>query len=139
MFTEIGGEALRLLAFSVETVSVRPGELLFEKGAPAEGAYVIVNGNIALKAGDGDRERSVGPGTLIGEMALIVPTERPCDAVALEPTRLIAIPRPLFRRVLTEFPEIAETIRQKLVTRVRGEQAALDRVRATLNALDQRD
>ncbi len=137
MIAEIGGEALRLLAFSVETVSVRPGEVLFERGAPAEGAYVVVNGKIALKAGDSDR--TVGAGTLIGEMALIVPTERPCDAVALEPTRLIAIPRPLFRRVLTEFPEIAETIRQKLVTRVRGEQAALDRVRATLNALDQRD
>ena len=139
MIAEIGGEALRLLAFSVETVSVRPGEVLFERGAPAEGAYVVVNGKIALKAGETDQERTVGAGTLIGEMALIIPTERPCDAIALEPTRLIAIPRPLFRRVLTEFPQIAETIRQKLVTRVRGEQAALDRVRATLNALDQRD
>lgn len=134
VLAEIGREALRLLAFSVEKIDVADGQNLFTRGAPADCAYTIIGGRIRLDAGDGD-ERVVGPGTLIGEMALLVDTVRPCDAYADGPVRLLLIPRTLFRKMLEEFPQIAGALRGRLIQRMRGEHAELARIKENLDEL----
>ncbi|MGQ4274299.1 Crp/Fnr family transcriptional regulator [Terrihabitans sp. B22-R8] len=138
LFAEIGRDAMRLLAFSGEELVLGEGETLFQRGTPAEGAFIVLSGRMRLVAAHGKdvSERIVGAGTLIGEMALLVPTERPCNALAAETTRLIGIPRPLFRRMLEEFPEIAAILRQRLADRLRAGQTALDEIGATLRQLD---
>ncbi len=134
VLADIGREALRLLAFSAEKIDVADGQNLFTRGTPAECAYTIIGGRIRLDAGDGD-ERVIGPGTLIGEMALLVDTVRPCDAYADGPVRLLVIPRTLFRKMLKEFPQIAGALRGRLVQRMRGEHAELMRIKEDLDQL----
>lgn len=134
VLAEIGREALRLLAFSTEKIEIADGQNLFTRGAAADCAYTIIGGRIRLDAGGGD-ERVVGPGTLIGEMALLVDTQRPCDAYADGPARLLVIPRALFRKMLEEFPQIAGALRGRLIQRMRGEHAELERIRAVLDEL----
>ena len=51
VLAEIGRDALRLIAFSAETVSLRPGERLFEKNAEAGSAYTIISGRVRLDSG----------------------------------------------------------------------------------------
>lgn len=134
VLADIGRDALRLLAFSVEEVDLRSGDVLFENGEDAECAYSIVRGRIRLDAGDGDA-RTVGPGALIGELALIVPTERPCEAVAVEATTLLSIPRPVFRKMLEEFPKIARDMKMRLAGKLRGEHQALERLKSQIDKL----
>jgi CRP-like cAMP-binding protein len=138
LFAEIRRDALRLLAFSGEEMALREGERLFQGGTPAEGAFVVLSGAVRLVVSSrkNGSERRVGPSTLIGGMALLIPTERPCDAFGAEPSVLLSIPRPLFRRMLTEFPDIAAQLRQKLVERIGGDQSALMDVATTLRGLD---
>jgi CRP-like cAMP-binding protein len=133
VLAEIGRDALRLLAFSVEEVSLRPGDVLFERGNAADCAYVIVRGSLNLDAG-GD-SRMVGRGALIGELALVVETYRPCDAVAVEPVKLLAVPRPVFRKMLEEFPNIARDMKQRLAGKLRAEHAALARLKSHVDKL----
>jgi CRP-like cAMP-binding protein len=52
-------------------------------------------------------------------MALIVPSERPCDAVAKETTSLIGLPRTLLHRLLSEYPETARRLRIQLLARLK--------------------
>jgi CRP-like cAMP-binding protein len=137
IFGEIGRDPTRLLAFSAEEMRLKAGSRLFERGTPAEGAFVLLEGRLRLVAGSSEPvEREVGPGTLIGEMALLVPTERPCDAFAVGDVHLLSVSRPLFRRMLEEFPELALVLRQRIAERAQAEQPVLDRLRATLADLE---
>jgi len=52
------------------------------------------------------------------ELALLVDIERGVSATAREPTRVLKIARPLFRRVLEEFPDAAHRMRGLLARRV---------------------
>jgi CRP-like cAMP-binding protein len=135
---EIGRDALRLLAFSAERIELRAGDILFDKGQRADGGYVVTNGRLVLLPGEGRPEREVGPGTLIGELALVIDTERPVTAIARVPTRLFSIPRTLFRRMLEEYPAIAGTLGRYLAARMSDDSVALEDVRARLDALDLR-
>jgi CRP-like cAMP-binding protein len=135
---EIGRDALRLIAFSAERLELRAGDILFDKGEAAAGGYVVESGRLVLLPGEGRPEHEVGPGTLIGEMALIVEGTRPVTAIARARSRLFVIPRALFRRMLDEFPEIAEVLRQRLAERMAADREALDAVRTRLDVLDLR-
>lgn len=134
VLAEIGREALRLLAFSAESRPLHAGEQLFARDSEADCAYTVASGRIRLDDGAG-HERTVGAGTLIGEMALIVPTKRPCEAVAETQARVLVIPRTLFRRVLEEFPDIAATLKKRLLARLHEEHAALEMIRENLDRL----
>ena len=75
----LGRQALRILAIGAETRYVHSGELLFRRGEEADGAYVIQEGRFTLSSKDGD-EVTVGPCTLLGEVALFSETRRPATA-----------------------------------------------------------
>lgn len=135
---EVGRDALRLLAFSAEPRRVRAGTPLFAKGDRADGAFVVVSGEVTLSTGDHVPDRTVGSGALIGEMALIIEGTRPAAAVAKSDLNLLVIPRSLFRRMLEEYPDIAARLHARLSERVLADARELERVRATLGALDLR-
>ena len=110
-------EALRLLAFSSETRRLRAGDTLFRKDDVSEYSFVVVSGAVAL-IDDEETTLIVGPGTLIGELALLAETRRPTTAIAREPTILLRVSRQMFRRTLEEYPETAARIAADLRKRV---------------------
>jgi CRP-like cAMP-binding protein len=132
---EIGHDPLRLLAFSAERRTLRGGETLFRKGDKADGGFVIASGTVLL-GGDGDPERRAGAVSLIGEIALLCPVTRPVGAVAETSVKALFISRSLFRRVLTEFPDIAIMLRERMLGKLEAEGEAMNRLRASLDALD---
>ena len=62
-------------------------------------------------------EMTVGPGALLGELALVVAMRRPSSATALERSIVIRIARSLFQRVLESDPAAARRLRDEFVTR----------------------
>ena len=116
LFADMDAEALRLIAFSAETRIFRTGDVLFKRAEMADGGFIVLSGSIALDgSGDGRHPRQVvGPGTLIGERAMISALPRPTTAIAREPTTVLKITRRLFYRVLTEFPDNADRVRRSL-------------------------
>jgi CRP-like cAMP-binding protein len=126
-FAALPREALQLLAFSCARRKLGPGERLFSAGDSAQGAFFVLDGEIALSADGVERRAAVG--ALIGESALFTATIRPADAVASRESALLDIPRETFRRVLSEFPEGAATIQRAAIARARGLVAELEAVR----------
>ena len=123
--------ALRLLAFSAETRILRAGDVLFRRDDPSDGGFFILSGAVALDPTNegGNAARILGPGTLIGDMALIARTKRPATAVAREHTSVLKIPRALFHRILNEHPRSAERLRRHLSDRLHEFAQELDQVR----------
>lgn len=128
LFASLGNEPLRLLAFSAETRFLRAGDVLFKEGQAADAGYVIADGRVVLSNDGGLTEHVAGPGHLIGEIALIIETLRPATATARDPCTVLRVPRPLFRRVLNEFPEAAQRIHDDFREKMRATTADLRRV-----------
>ena len=89
----LGRAALRILAIGAETRHLRDGEILFSAGDQADGGYVIQAGQFSLKASEDGNERTVGPHTLVGEVALFAESKRTATATALERATVLFIPR----------------------------------------------
>lgn len=113
LFESFSPEQLRLLAFGAERLVLRAGRELFREGQSADCGYIVVSGNISLFH-DADEGRvtirPVGPGAMLGEMALIAQTSRMTGALAEEETEVIRISRSVFRRILEEYPEAAASL-----------------------------
>ncbi len=120
-------EALQLLAFSCEKRALKAGEALFGDAQRAEGAFLVLEGEIILTGDAG--ERRVGPGALIGETALMAEVCRNAAAKAQTDTRLLEIPRETFRRVISEFPEAAAALKSRSMSRLGKLLGALEQVR----------
>ena len=129
----LGRQALRILAIGAETRYIHSGEVLFKRGDEADGAYVIQEGRLKLSSNDGN-ELTVGPCTLLGEVALFGETRRPATARALEPSTVLRIPRFLFVRMLDSFPEAARKLREILSARLDQATREISNVRAVLDA-----
>lgn len=119
LFEGFTHEQLRLLAFGAENITLARGRTLYYEGASADCAFVVADGRIALfRERDGRRSilGSLGPGSLLGEFALIADGRRLTGAVAEADTQLIRLNRSLFRRILEEYPETAADLRERIAT-----------------------
>jgi len=130
----LGKQALRILAIGAETRHLQSGAVLFYAGELADGAYVVQEGLLLLEPdtlAEGN-EITVGPGTLIGEMALLTNTVCQATAIAKEPTVVVRIPRNLFRKMLEGYPAAAERLRDNMTERLQAWSEELASVKIAL-------
>ena len=130
----LGRQALRILAIGAETRYIHGGEVLFNSGDEADGGFVVQEGRFNLSSPEEGREVTVGPFTLLGEVALFTETKRPATATALEPSTVLLIPRPLFIKMLDSFPDAARKLRDILANRLNQSSHEIGNVRAALDA-----
>ncbi len=119
LFEGFESEQLRLLAFGADAQTVEEGETLFSKGEDSDGGYVVVDGRIDMVSGiKKDVVKQYGPGSLLGEMALITQTEHGATATAHRRSQVLKVSRALFRRMLSEYPQLAEMLQERIGTAV---------------------
>ena len=111
----LGTASLRMLAIGSEQRNFSPGDYLFNTGDEADAGYIVQRGSVRVE--DGGAEVVAGPGSLIGELALIVAMKRPSSAVALDYASVIRVSRSLFQRVLESDPAAARRLRDDLAAR----------------------
>jgi CRP-like cAMP-binding protein len=112
----LGSAALRMLAIGSEQRDIPRGGLLFNAGEEADSGFIVQRGAFRVQDDDG-AEVVAGPGTLIGELALVVAMSRPATAIALEHSTVIRIARSLFQRVLESDPAAARRLRDEFANR----------------------
>ena len=134
----LGRTALRILAIGAESRYVHDGEALFYAGDSADGGYVEQEGSFDLRPATPVAAQSIvaGPGTLLGELALLTETSRPATAVAREPSTVIRISRSLFLKMLEGYPDAAVTLREQIASRTQQSMKEMSDIRALLDASD---
>ena len=136
-FSVLESEAVRLLAFDGEEMTLEPDAELFRQGEIADGGYAVLSGSVALER-QGDIPtpvRLMSGGSLIGVHSLIVEGERPATATAREKSFLIRLPRRLMLRVLEAFPDSAAAFRRYIEGSLAEQAAALGRVADAIDAV----
>ena len=101
-----------------DTLHLAPGDFLFREGDKGEKMYVLLEGEIDICLGDFVLE-TVGPGALIGEMALIDNSPRTANAVAKAACRLAEIDRRRFHFLVQQTPHFATHVMKTLADRLR--------------------
>ncbi len=117
LFQGFTQEQLRLLAFGAETTLLQAERKLYREDDEADSAYIVVSGSIVLyreQDGAGVPVAMAGPGTILSELALIADTKRLTSASAATDSEVIRLSRKMFRRILEEYPEIAEQLYQRI-------------------------
>lgn len=107
-----------LLARNAPVRVLEPGEPVFFEHQQGEEMYAVLSGRIDVLT-YGKVLEQVGPGGLLGEMALIDDGPRSAAALAAEPSELIVISRALFLALLAEDPSFALHVMQVLAQRLR--------------------
>ena len=81
---------------------LRSGQALVEQGEPGEELFLLFDGVLAVEA-DGQAVAEVGPGAILGEMALLQGGRRTATLRAVTPCRVAAVPgERIDRRALEE-------------------------------------
>jgi CRP-like cAMP-binding protein len=133
IFRRLGSGALRIVAIGAESYSVETGQVLFTVGEAADGGYIIQRGSFSLSTERGNEVEVVaGPGTLLGESALIAETKRPATARAREDSVVLRISRSMFLRMLEGYPDAAQRLRDLLASRADQWARDIENVRAAL-------
>lgn len=126
-------EALRLVAFSAAARPIAATEVLFVEGDPATGAFVVASGRVRLKPMHG-REIRAGAGALLTLGTLLADIPYPGTATVEEAGEVLAIGRDAFRRVLTEYPDLARLLHARLAAAMAGLAREGSAIRAKLEA-----
>ena len=119
-FAVLGKPALRILAIGAETKQLPSGAVLFYAGELADGGYVVQQGSLLLEPNsplEGE-PFTAGPGTLVGELALLTDTVCASTAIAKGPTVVIRISRSLFKKMLEGYPAAAVKMRDIMTARL---------------------
>ena len=109
---------LNLFSGDLETVALAAGASLFKKGEPAHTMYVVRSGAVQVHDGDTVFE-TVGPGGLIGEMALVDGAVRSAGARADVASEVIPVDERRFLAMIERTPYFAIRVMRVLTRRLR--------------------
>ncbi len=115
-------EELAWLAAHGTLRHLNAGDVLSHKGQPVEGLYVVLSGHVSLSV-----DRGSGPQKMIewrtGEVSGVLPYSRlttpPGDAIAEEPTEILALPRNELQALTRECFEVTMILVHTMLDRAR--------------------
>jgi CRP/FNR family cyclic AMP-dependent transcriptional regulator len=116
--TQVHSYLEALMLIDDEPRLVADGELLFREGEPGDFMYVVRSGQLELRS-SGRVLEVVGPGGLIGEMALIDPAPRSATAVARGACSVAPVNLDTFDQLVKRVPRLALEVMRIMARRLR--------------------
>lgn len=123
LFSGLSQQALESLVAELQLIHLARGEVLFHEGDPGDALYVIVEGEVAVQAEGPPRVEMarLGPGSFIGEVALMTDQPRTATVTSVDTAELLRIDRSTLKRVLASHGEVLTSVlrfvRDRLVDR----------------------
>lgn len=132
MLADAPPDSLARLARSATIVRLRGGEVLFREGEQGDSLFLVGSGRLEAVRGTGGDEdilRTLRPGDVLGELAVLTGGRRAATVRARRDTVLVRVERDGFRAVLHETPELAISVANDLAGKVRDSRPAVSHQR----------
>lgn len=114
---------------SLGKVELRAGSVLFRQGDPPTTAFLVESGRLEIRAHQNGQEMVLsvlGPGAILGEMAVIDQAPRTATAVALDDCRLQVLDREQIAERLEKTDPVVRALLQGTLRRYRSVLSALN-------------
>ena len=96
----------------------KQGNTIFKEGDPSSSMYVVMDGSVRLSV-NGKEVENLGPGGVLGEMALIDTGPRSATATAATDCKLVPIDLKRFTFLVQQTPHFSLQIMRLVVDRLR--------------------
>lgn len=103
-----------------ETRTYEPGQALIRKGQPATGLHLIASGKVEVTTHEGgDRLliATLGPGEVVGEVAMILRRPHSADVIAVHPSVTLHLSGAAFQEMLRAHPTLLAQLYELAVKR----------------------
>lgn len=121
-FDGFSDDELTRVAALADDVDAETGAVLMDQGRVGQECYVILEGHAGVYVAD-EHLASIGPGSMVGEMALIEHRPRMATVVAETPMKLIVFDTAHFKTLLQEMPKAHDRVMELLANRLKANQA----------------
>jgi CRP-like cAMP-binding protein len=134
LFRGVPQDQLRLMAMGGSRLMLAAGDLLFEQGAEADTACLILEGRAAIEVRPTTDAAPVvvaeaGRHSFVGEMGVISGAPRSAAVRALEPMVVWVVSADLFLDLIARNPAMSLAVMRDLARRLEATTAALARAR----------
>ncbi|CAN5807137.1 Crp/Fnr family transcriptional regulator [soil metagenome] len=123
LFRELSGASLTTIAERSVFRSVRRDTIIFRRGEPCRGLYIVIRGLVRVyRASPDGREQTLhtqGPGQPLAEVPLFDGGPYPATARSVDDSRLLFLPLDDFQWLYRNHPEIADATIHELGRRLR--------------------
>ena len=118
-FRNLPGAALEAVAAQLQPEHHTRGDVIFREGEPGETMYLVVSGQVEVLAGaDQAPLAALGPGSFVGELALLLGEPRSATLRVVADTMLWALHRRDLDVLLSEHPVIGVELSRELGRRL---------------------
>jgi len=118
-FEGFSDEELDRVAELADDVEAEAGAVLVDQGRVGQECFVILEGQASVFANE-EHIATVGPGMMVGEMALVEHRPRNATVVAETPMRLLAFDTRHFKQLLEEMPKAHDRVMEMLAARLQA-------------------
>jgi CRP/FNR family transcriptional regulator, cyclic AMP receptor protein len=117
LFSGTADRVLAGVASVLDEMQFAPGDVLMREGGVEDWMFVLVEGEVEVARSD--RRVTLGPGSVVGELAVLDPQPRSATVTALSPVQAFRLRREAFQEAVESQPEIAMGVITELVRRLR--------------------
>lgn len=122
LFASLSRRALAKVAAQAKEVRHEAGKQITEQGEKGVGFHLITSGTATVSIA-GKHRSDLGPGDYFGEISLIDGKPRVATVTASSPLVTLSLVSWLFRPILEEEVDVANTLLQLMCTRLRASEA----------------
>jgi CRP-like cAMP-binding protein len=127
-FQDLDQRSLEAISNAAVEQTYQPGQLIMRQGDTGVGAFIVRSGKVeVVQERDGKEQKlaTLGPGDVVGEMALLDEFPRSASVRAVEPTTALGIQRWHFKGILESHPQLALALLPILTRRIRAAEGIL--------------
>ena len=121
-FAELPDDLLEAVCSASEQLDIEEGTDIISEGSASEEMYVLIEGEFTVTKRAGEKDvvlAKLGPGEVVGEIALLDMAPRTATVSAAMPSKVIRVPAESFERLLSD-ASVVRRMFQTVTGRLRG-------------------
>ena len=118
LFAGCSTKELVLIAKAGDEVSVPTGHVICDQGQTGREAFVLLTGAATVRR-NGKKVAELGPGAVLGELALLDHGPRTATAVTTQPSTLLVLEARRFSALVLNVPSVGHKMLAALAGRIR--------------------
>lgn len=118
LFAGLNKKQLQLIAKSADEITLASGTVLVDQGQTGREAFLVLDGKVGIKR-NGRKVATLGPGSIVGELALLDHGPRTATAVCETDCTVLVVDRRNFLSIVESSHTLTSRLLEYLASRIR--------------------